>query len=237
MTTRLTEEAVAFIDREKDNPFSLYLAYNAVYAPAQAPKQDIHHYQKKFPGLSKKRAILMAMLYHLDLGVGAVVEKLKNENLWENTLLIFLTDNGGSKAMEANNGRLRGFKGSLYECGIRTPWIVSWPAKFKGGRTIDTPVISLDILPTALDALGVKAPRKNPFYGKSLMPVLTGDAQTLHSELYWNSGEPKGEWAVRQSDWKAHGFKEKYELYNLADDPSETTDLKSKKLSQGKGIV
>ena len=225
LTTRLTEEAVAFIDRQKQKPFFLYLAYNAVHAPAQAPKEDIARMQKMFPQLDKKRAILMAMLHHLDLGVGAVVKKLKDEDLWENTLLIFLTDNGGSKAMEANNGILRGFKGSLYEGGVRTPWVVSWPAKFKGGRTIDTPVISLDILPTALDALGVAPPSKTPFDGKSLLPLLVDGAMSHHSELYFNSGLPKGEWAVRQGNWKAHGFKEKFELYNLSKDPSEANDL------------
>ena len=225
LTTRLSEEAVAFIDRQKENPFFLYLAYNAVHAPAQAPREDIERFQKKFPGLTKKRAILMAMLYHLDLGVGAVVKKLKDDGVWENTLLFFLTDNGGAKAMEANNGILRGFKDSLYEGGVRTPWVVSWPAKFKGGRVIETPVISLDVLPTALDALGVEIPAKMPFDGKSLLPLLTGKSTAHHSELYWNCGEPKGEWAVRQGDWKAYGFKEKYELYNLSKDPSETNDL------------
>ncbi len=236
LTTLLTQEAVDFIDREKDDPFFLYLAYNAVHAPAQAPREDIDHYKNKYPGISEKRAILMAMLYHLDLGVGAVVKKLKDEGLWENTLLIFLTDNGGSKAMDANNGILRGFKGSLYEGGVRTPWVVSWPARFKGGRVIDTPVISLDILPTALDALGVAAPTDTPFDGKSLIPLLTGETDTLHSELYFNSGEPKGEWAVRQGDWKAHGFKDKYELYNLADDPSEATDLAKKNPSKAREL-
>ncbi len=237
MTTRLTEEAVAFIDREKANPFYLYLAYNAVHAPAQAPKEDIARYQEKFPGLSNKRAILMAMLHHLDLGVGAVVKKLKDEDLWENTLLIFLTDNGGSKAMEANNGILRGFKGSLYEGGVRTPWVVSWPAKFKGGRTIDTPVISLDILPTALDALGVAAPGKTPFDGKSLLPLLVDGTPSHHSELYFNSGLPKGEWAVRQGPWKAHGFKEKFELYDLSKDPSEANDLAPTQPNKARELV
>ena len=140
--------------RHQDKPFFLYLAYNAVHSPAQAPKEDIERMQKRFPHLDKKRAILLAMLEHLDNGVGAVVKKLKAEGVWDNTLLFFLTDNGGSKAMQANNGRLRAFKGSLYEGGIRTPWIVSWPAKFEGGRTLDQPVISLDILPTVIEATG-----------------------------------------------------------------------------------
>jgi iduronate 2-sulfatase len=233
LTTRLTEEAVNFIDREKDNPFFLYLAYNAVHSPAQAPQEDIDRYRNKFPGITEKRAILMAMLEHLDIGVGQVVRKLKMEKVWDNTLLFFLTDNGGSKAMEANNGILKGFKGSLYEGGIRTPWIVSWPNKFKGGRSIDNPVISLDILPTTLDALGITAPRETPFDGKSLLPLLTGKSDEHHSVLYWNSGEPKGEWAVRQGQWKAHGFKDKYTLHNLFKDPMEVKDLKSQEMGKG----
>jgi arylsulfatase A-like enzyme len=229
LTTRLTEEAVAFIDRQKQKPFFLYLAYNAVHAPAQAPKEDIARMQKKFPQLDEKRAILMAMLRHLDLGVGSVVKKLKDEGFWENTLFFFLTDNGGAKAMNANNGILRGFKGSLYEGGIRTPWVVSWPAKFSGGRTIDAPVISLDILPTVVDAMGTKGEGRRVFDGKSLLPLLTGKSVTHHSALYWNSGEPKGEWAVREGNWKAHGLKQKYELYDLANDPSEKMDLSAKR--------
>ncbi|HIF23748.1 MAG TPA: hypothetical protein EYQ27_18005, partial [Gemmatimonadetes bacterium] len=152
LTERLTEEAVAFIDRNKTQPFFLYLAYNAVHAPAEAPPEDIAEFKRRFPAISEERAILMAMLRHLDNGVGEVVGKLKSEGLFENTLLFFLTDNGGSKAMSANNAPLRGFKGSFYEGGIRTPFLVSWPERFAGGRTVDAPVISLDILPNALDA-------------------------------------------------------------------------------------
>ncbi len=227
LTTRLTEEAVAFIEREKENPFFLYLAYNAVHAPAQAPKKDVERYRKQFPGISEKRAILMAMLYHLDEGVGAVVEKLKDEGLWDNTLLFFLTDNGGAKGMEANNGKLRDFKQSVYEGGIRTPWIVSWPAKFKGGRVIDTPVISLDILPTVLNALNVDTPDAADFDGKSLIPLLNGKTTRHHDTLYWNSGSPKRGWAVRQGDWKAKGNSNGVELYNLSKDPSEEENLAS----------
>jgi arylsulfatase A-like enzyme len=190
-----------------------------------------------FPQLDKKRAILMAMLHHLDLGVGAVVKKLKDDGLWENTLLFFLTDNGGAKAMNANNGILRGFKGSLYEGGIRTPWVVSWPAKFAGGRTIDAPVISLDILPTAIDAMGTKGVAKRVFDGKSLLPLLMGKSTAHHPVLYWNSGEPKGEWAVRERNWKAHGLKQKYELYDLASDPSEKTDLAAKRPELAKRLA
>ncbi len=227
-TTRFTEEAVDFIEREKGNPFFLYLAYNAVHTPAQAPEEDIELYRKRYPELSERRTVLMAMLHHLDQGVGAVVNKLKEEGVWENTLLFFLTDNGGAKAMEANNGILRGYKQMVYEGGIRTPWIVSWPAKIKGGRILDTPVISLDILPTVVDALGLDPPERNPFDGRSLLPLVRGETQAHHAALYWDIGEPKGTWAVRRGDWKARGQEGVVELYNLKDDPSEANNLAGK---------
>ncbi len=235
LTTRLTEEAVAFIDRQKRDPFFLYLAYNAVHTPAQAPREDIDFYKNKYPYLSDRRATLMAMLYHLDKGVGAVVNKLKEEEVWDNTLLIFLTDNGGAGAMEANNGALRGFKQMLYEGGIRTPWIVSWPARFKGGRTIDTPVISFDILPTVLDALAVEADRA--FDGKSLLPLIEGGETEHHSVLHWDIAGPRKEWAALQGSWKLFSSRGKQELYNLEKDPSETTDVIGQNPAKAKELL
>jgi arylsulfatase A-like enzyme len=223
LTDRLTEEAIAFIDRNKRRPFFLYLAYNAVHAPPEAPETTIDEYRRRFPDLSEERVILMAMLKHLDDGVGEVIGKLKKEDLFDNTLLFFLTDNGGSKAMRANNAPLRGFKGSLEEGGIRTPFIVGWPAKFSGGRTIDTPVISLDILPTALDAIGMAPPSESGFDGKSLLPLLTGKSTMHHEALFWcKDGD---EWAVRRGDWKLRSTRGQTELFNLVQDPSETTNL------------
>jgi arylsulfatase A-like enzyme len=223
LTDRLSEEAVAFIDRNKAQPFFLYLAYNAVHAPPEAPEATIAEYRKRFPGISKERVILMAMLKHLDDGVGDVVGKLKTEGLFDNTLLFFLTDNGGSKAMSADNTPLRGFKGSLEEGGIRTPFIVSWPVKVSGKRTIDTPVISLDILPTVLDAIGSEPPAESAFDGKSMLPLLTGESKKHHDTLYWC--KDNDEWAVRHGDWKLRSVRGQVELFTLADDPSETTNL------------
>lgn len=228
LTTRLTQEACSFIGEHKDRPFFLYLAYNAVHFPKQAPKEDIERYKKRFPKITEDRAILMAMLHHLDLGVGAVVKKLKDESLWDNTLLFFFTDNGGAKVMEANNAPLRGYKSSTWEGGIRTPFIVSWPARFKGGRRLDTPVISLDVLPTVVDAVGASEPADTPFDGKSLLPVLEGKTKTITRNLFFSSGGADGEWAVRSGDWKIVAVKDQRELFNLAQDPSEENDLKTK---------
>jgi len=225
LTHRLTEEAVAFIQRQQNQPFLLYLAYNAVHAPKQAPSADIARYQKRYPYISETRAILMAMLYHLDQGVGKVVQTLKEEGLWENTLLFFFTDNGGAKAMEANNAPLRGFKASNYEGGLRTPFIVSWPQRFPGGRSINTPIISLDVLPTVLDALHISPPNDPAFDGKSLLPLLRGETQSHHNHLFWSSGGEKGQWAIRSGDWKLVGARDQRELFNLTTDPAEANNL------------
>jgi arylsulfatase A-like enzyme len=227
LTTRLAEEAVAFIDRNRERPFFLYLAFNAVHAPAQAPAETIERLRRDYPDIGEARQVLMAMLHHLDQGIGAVVDRLKSAGVWDNTLLFFLTDNGGAKAMSAVNTPLRGFKASYYEGGIRTPFVVSWPAKFHGGRTIDAPVISLDILPTCLEAAGA-TPSDTEFDGKSLLPLLTGrSAAPPHATLYWSEGGHTGEWAVRHGDWKLYANQEQRELFHLADDPSEKSNLAS----------
>jgi arylsulfatase A-like enzyme len=227
LTTRLTDEAVDFIRRKKAGPFFVYLAYNAVHSPAQAPAEDIARIKKQFPALPESRAILMAMLHHLDLGVGRVVDTLKKEGVWENTLLFFLTDNGGSRAMGAVNTPLRGNKQQNYEGGIRTPFIVSWPAAFPGGRTIATPVTSLDLLPTALEAARLPLPTDKPLDGKSLLPLLTGKTTRHIDTFYWSEGGEVGGFAVRSGDWKLvqQRGQPKVELFDLARDPAETTDL------------
>ena len=227
LTTRLTDETVVFIQKYKAQPFYIHLAYNAVHSPAQAPAEDIARYKKQFPEITEARAILMAMLHHLDLGVGRVVDTLKKEGLWENTLLVFLTDNGGSKAMSAVNTPLRGAKQQNYEGGIRTPFIVSWPAAFKGGGTLATPVSSLDILPTALEAAGVALLTAKPLDGKSLLPLLTGKTSRHIDTFYWSEGGAAGGFAVRSGDWKLvqQRGQTRIELFDLANDPAEKSDL------------
>ena len=221
LTTRLTDEAVAFIQRHKDRPFYVHLAYNAVHSPAEAPEEDIRQFNTGDP----TRDTLMAMLLHLDRGVGRVVAALKREGVFENTLVVFLTDNGGAKAMNANNAPLRGNKQQNYEGGIRTPFIVSWPAQLKAGTTCDVPVISLDLLPTACAAAGVALPTDKPFDGKNLLPALKGEATSLHEHLFWSEGGESGEWAARSGNWKVVANPQRTELFDLAADPGEKTDL------------
>ena len=223
LTTRITEEAVDFINRHKAEPFFLYVAYNAVHSPPEAPEADI----KEISG-DETRDILMAMIKHLDMGVGEIVESLKNNNIFDNTLLIFLTDNGGSAAMHANNAPLRGFKQMDYEGGIHVPFIVSWPAQLKGGKTCDVPMWSIDLFATALDASGLPMPTDKPLDGKSILPALKGEIDKLHDHLYWSSAGAKGKWAIRSGNWKLVAEKDRMELFDLEKDISETTDMSGK---------
>ena len=223
LTTRITEEAVGFINRHKEEPFFLYVAYNAVHSPPEAPDEDI----KNVTG-NKKRDTLMAMIKHLDLGVGEIVSSLKKHNIFENTLLIFLTDNGGSKTMSANNAPLRGFKQMDYEGGVHVPFIVSWPAQLKGGKKCEVPMWSIDLFATALDAAGLPMPKEKPLDGKSILPALKGETEKLHDEFYWSSAGEKGKWAIRSGNWKLVAEKKRIELFNLKKDLSETTDLAAK---------
>ncbi|MGB0598179.1 MAG: sulfatase-like hydrolase/transferase [Rubripirellula sp.] len=223
LTTRITEEAVDFINRHKEDPFFLYVAYNAVHAPPEAPEKDI----KNVTG-DETRDTLMAMIKHLDMGVGEIVKSLKENDVFNNTLLIFLTDNGGSSAMHAKNTPLRGFKQMDYEGGIHVPFIVSWPAQLEGGKKCDVPMWSTDLFATALDAAGLPMPKEKPLDGKSILPALKGETDSLHDELYWSSAGEKGKWAVRSGNWKLVAEKKRIELFDLEKDLGETNDLAAK---------
>lgn len=224
LTTRITEEAVDFIGRHKEEPFFLYVAYNAVHAPPEAPEDDI----KNVTG-DETRDTLMAMIKHLDIGVGEIVKSLKKHDVFDNTLLVFLTDNGGSGAMHANNAPLRGFKQMDYEGGIHVSFIVSWPAQLQGGRKCAVPMWSIDLFATAFDAAGLPMPNDKPLDGKSILPALKGETDTLHDEFYWSSAGANGKWAIRSGDWKLVAQKKKVELFDLDKDLSETTDLAADK--------
>ncbi len=223
LTTRITEEAVDFINRHKEERFFLYVAYNAVHSPPEAPEKDIRNVTG-----DETRDTLMAMIKHLDMGVGEIVNSLKKHDIFDNTLLIFLTDNGGSGAMHANNAPLRGFKQMDYEGGIHVPFIVSWPAQLKGGKKCDVPLWSIDLFATALDASGLPMPIDRPLDGKSILPALKGETTKLHDELYWSSAGTKGKWAIRSDNWKLVAEKNRIELYDLEGDLSETTNLAAK---------
>ncbi len=223
LTDRLGEEAVAFVDRHKAKPFFLYLAFNAVHAPLQAPVEEI----AKFTGDNPDRNVLLAMGKRMDDAIGGLVAKLKQESVWENTLLFFISDNGGPLAQTANNTPLRGGKHQDYEGGIRVPFIVSWPAQLKPGES-QAVVSSFDILPTALAAVGSLTKVDKPFDGINLIPILRGDRSPSPRNLFWSAGGQEVWWAVRSGDWKLVGEKDRIGLFDLSQDVSEKEDLAQK---------
>jgi arylsulfatase A-like enzyme len=218
LTDRLGEETAAFISRNKSKPFFAYLAFNAVHAPLQAPDDEI----AKFNTGNKDRDTLLAMGKRLDDAMGKIIATLKSEGIWENTLLFFISDNGGPLAQNADNTPLRGGKHTDYEGGIRVPFLVCWPAQLKPGEHL-SPVISLDILPTALAAAGVTADQS--FDGQNILPFLRGDTTPPPRDLFWCSGSDEGWWAVRSGDWKLVGEKGQLSLFDLSKDVSESTNL------------
>lgn len=222
LTDNLAREACAFINKhaQKENPFLLYLPFNAVHTPMQAPEEDI----ARFNTGDKKRDIQLAMLHRMDIAIGNVLNTLKEQGVYENTLIIFFSDNGGAKASSADNLPLRDFKHSVYEGGLRVPFIVSWPDKFKPS-VCDEPVISIDVMPTVLAAVGATLPGDRIYDGKNIFPAITGEAkEPIHKELYFDGND--GYWAVREGEWKLLLSKKgELELYNMKEDRVEKNNL------------
>ena len=221
-TDAITRESVDFIDRHADKPFFLYVAYNAVHSPLQAADK----YMDKFKHIEDiQRRIFAAMLANLDDSVGGIMKKLTDENLEKDTLVFFLSDNGGpTRELTSSNLPLRGGKGQMYEGGIRVPFLFQWPGKVPAGKTYDRPVISTDIFATIHGATG--APKSKGKYpeSKNLLPYLTGKSSgDPHEWLYWRQSNKA---AFRVGDMKIlRHTPKKWELYDLAKDPSETKDL------------
>ncbi len=217
LTDAFGREAVSFINKQDKDPFFMYLAFNAVHLPLQAKKE----YEARFEGKIKNsnRLTYAAMLVSMDEAVGNVLAALKHKGVEDDTLIFFISDNGGKRGI-ADNSPLSGQKGMLLEGGVRVPFLAQWKAKIPAGLTYTKPVIAIDIVPTALAAAKVKP--NTAIEGVNLLPFVTGeDAGTPHEALYWRNGDV---WAIRQGNWKALGRTEsgKTELYDLAANIFET---------------
>src|SRR5262245_44815552 len=230
LTDSIGREAVAFVDNHKAKPFFLYLAFNAVHTPMHATDERL----KKFEDIKDNtRRTYAAMMWAMDEAIGKLLAKLKDEKLEDNTLIFFISDNGGPTMTGTTingsvNTPLRGSKRTTLEGGIRVPFFVTWPAKVPAGKVYDKPVIQLDILPTALSAAGVEAKADWKLDGVNLLPHLTGEVKTApHDVLYWRFGQQmairKGKWKLVRYDANAEGGKgvSPLRLYNLADDIGE----------------
>jgi arylsulfatase A-like enzyme len=160
----------------------------------------------------------------MDDAVGRVVAALKKAGVWENTLIFFISDNGGPLALSANNAPLRGGKHQLFEGGVRVPFVVCWPSRLKPGQTREV-VSSLDILPSALAAAKIESPAGDPFDGIDILPMLRGEKPAVPRNLFWNAGGADGWWTVRSGDWKLSTLRGRSSLFDLGVDISESNDL------------
>ncbi len=221
LTDALTREAVNFVDRNKDRPFFLYLSYNAVHSPLQGADR----YMEKFAHIGDiHRRIFAAMLANLDDSVGAVLKKIKDTGLQENTLIVFFSDNGGpTRELTSSNLPLRGEKGQVYEGGLRVPFLMSWPGVLPTSSVYARPVSTLDLFPTACAAAGTKPPKKK-YDGINLLPFLTEKSdKDPHRYLFWRIGDRH---ALRKGDWKILRQRNKpWSLFNLKSDIGETRNL------------
>jgi arylsulfatase A-like enzyme len=239
LTDALAARAVAFIRRESASPFFLYLAFNAVHTPMHATDT----YLARFPDIADtRRRTYAAMLAAMDDAIGRTMEAVRAQGLEENTLVVFMNDNGGptmpgTTVNGSSNAPLRGSKRQTWEGGIRVPFALAWKGRIPAGRVDRRPIIQLDVLPTVLAAAGIPVQSDWRLDGVDLLPFLTGDVSRPHAVLYWRLGSHM---AIRSGDWKlvktgegplvtsTFDTRESLagaELYNLAMDLSETKNL------------
>lgn len=220
LTDMFTDRAINFIAENKEKPFFMYLSYNAVHTPMNAKKDLMERYASiADPG----RRAYSAMMTSLDDNVGRVLEAIKQNQLDEHTLIIFVNDNGGATVNSSDNGPLRGMKGSKWEGGIRVAMLMKWPGQLPENKTYTLPVSALDILPTAIAAGNGKQKGIKKLDGVNLLPYLKRQQQkSPHQALYWRRGVAA---AMRENQWKLIRVKDNVLLFDLTKDLSEKNNL------------
>lgn len=225
LTDAIGREAVSFIERHRSEPFLLQVTFNAVHNPLQATSK----YLDRFKDISDERhRSYAAMLSALDDNVGRVLGELNELKLDEKTLVFFVSDNGGPEATTSSNGVLSGRKGSVWEGGIRVPFLLRWTGHVPAGANYDQPVISLDISATAAAAAEAKLGGDKPIDGVNLLPYVTGETKGApHENLYWRFGP---QWAIRHGNYKLSKFgADEPQLFDLSADIGEKNDLAREK--------
>ncbi len=246
LTDRFTNKATDFIEQQKDDPFFLYVAYNAVHHPWQAPQKyikqlddlEVHH---------PDRRVFAAMVLALDAGVGKIIETLKKEGKYDNTLIFFISDNGSPRGqgiakpnndqhkerggtVMSNPGPYRGFKGDVYEGGIRTPFIAHWKKGLPAGTQYHQPVMNIDVYPTVAALAGAKQEKGLEIDGVNLLPYILNECKRKnkapHDVLFWRRDD---DFAIRKGDWKLQyndqGNTRTVELFNIRLDAEEHYDV------------
>lgn len=221
---------------KKDEPFFLYLAYNAPHFPIEPPADWLAKVKARAPEMEEKRAMNVAFVEHLDHGIGRVLAALDKSGLRENTLVVFTADNGGSLPHAQNNDPWRDGKQSHYDGGLRVPFMAQWPGQIEAGSKSDYAGQVFDLFPTFLELAGATATDPAGLDALSLVPVWKGETITAPRDLYFVRREGgrayggksyevliRGEWKLLQNDPYSP-----LELYNLKNDPGETTNLATK---------
>jgi arylsulfatase A-like enzyme len=224
LTDAFAREAVAFLERPHTKPFFLYLPFNAVHVPLEAPQRQLARFAHI---ASPERRTYLAMVSALDDAVAQILAALDTQGLRENTIVLFLNDNGASQNNHGSNAPLRGSKLTVSEGGVRVPFFVRWPGVLDEGSTYAAPVSALDVVPTLLAAAGASLPTDRTYDGVDLAPHWSGArAGRPHEQLFWRAGRSS---AVRAGDLKLVRHREQVELFDLASDPGEQHDLAAAK--------
>jgi arylsulfatase A-like enzyme len=241
-THLITRHSVAFIQQAKDQPFCLYVPYEPPHYPYQGPNDQPVRSVGQSRGAAETRQskedvqrAYKEMVEEMDKGIGAIIAALKQRGIARQTLVMFFSDNGGTR--QGSNGPLRGHKGQVWEGGHRVPCIAWWPGKIRAGGESHDLAITLDVMPTILDAAGVDPPADRPFDGRSLLPLLTDNESLGRRTLFWAHGNSL---AMRDGNWKvvanAPGQKQPG-LFHLADDLAEQNDLAEQQPARLTGMV
>jgi arylsulfatase A-like enzyme len=222
LTDAITRESISFIRQHKEQPFFLFAAYNAPHTPLQAPDEYVAIYKVE-PDPVKR--VYYAMIKQLDDAIGRLLGELESQGILKNTLVIFLSDNGGSTyTFTTGNYPMRGGKITDFEGGIRVPFFMNWPGRIAAGSQFGSPVSAMDIFPTIAAAAGCPLPTTRQIDGKDLQAYIYNDSIIPHRELFWQRGDTR---AVRSGNWKViwnAGMGDTL-LYNIGDDPNELRNL------------
>jgi arylsulfatase A-like enzyme len=217
------DEVLKFIDAHREDPFLLYFPMNAPVPPLQVPKAYFDRLRDSIPNIAQRG--YNAMLLVQDEIVGAVLDALRNAGLEEDTLVIFVSDNGNALSRPGSNAPFSGGKYTTYEGGIRMPYMMKWPGRIQAGQVYEQPVSTLDILPTAAAACGFTPTGAQPLDGVDLLPYLKAEKEGApHEALFWKLA---GYSAARVGRWKLYLEPKKgiAKLFDLDADPAEKNDL------------
>lgn len=227
-------ECVDFIGRHKEDPFFLFASFNAPHTPMQATKADLELYQHIE---NKKRRTYCAMVHRLDVNVGRIMDAVEANGIADNTLIVFISDNGGPTNSNASiNAPFNGQKGILLEGGIRTPFIMNWKNTIPAGAVSADPVISLDLAPTFFELAGGKTTEEDQFDGVNLLPYIKGEIDGKpHDSFNWRFTISA---VIREGDWKLIRLPDRLPvLYNLKEDLSEQHDLALENIEKTKALL